>query len=228
MNWLTETLKSSLGKKLLMALTGLFLILFLVGHALGNTLLFSSDGGQAFNEYAKFMTTTPAIMALSYVTYISILGHVIYAIVLTRKNTASRPVKYAVNSRSENSGWASRNMGILGTIALVFIVIHLKSFWYEYKFGELPMVEYNGVTMKNLYAIVVAAFEQWWYSAFYVVAMIAIGFHLSHGFSSAFQTLGLTHKKYTPFIKRVGLLYTVAITLLFASMPIYIYLKSVL
>lgn len=227
MSWLTDALKSSLGNKLVMALTGLFLILFLMGHVLGNLLLFKDDGGQAFNEYARFMTTTPAVQVLSYVTYISILLHVVYSILITRKNRSARPIEYAVNKPSENSLWSSRNMGILGTIVLIFLVIHLKSFWYEMRFGSIPMVNYPGVgEFKDLYTIVAEAFTQWWYVLLYVVGMFGLGFHLSHGFESAFQTLGLNHKKYTPLIKKLGLGFAVVVPALFASIPVVMFIKS--
>ncbi|MEQ9422971.1 MAG: succinate dehydrogenase cytochrome b subunit [Cyclobacteriaceae bacterium] len=226
MSWLSQALSSSLGKKLLMALTGLFLVVFLIGHLLGNFLLFKNDGGQAFNEYAKFMTTTPAILVLSILTYSSILLHVVYSIVLSIHNRKSRPVNYAVSKSSENSVWASRNMGVLGTFVLIFIVIHLKSFWFEMKFGNIPMVEYDSGSMKNLYLIVMEAFSQLWYAAFYVISMGLLAFHLSHGFSSAFQTLGLSHVKYTPLIKTLGMAFAIIVPFLFATMPIYLYMKS--
>jgi len=227
MNWLSEALSSSLGKKLLMALTGLFLVIFLIGHMLGNLLLFKEDGGQAFNEYAKFMTTTPFILVLSIVTYACIIIHVAYSIILSRRNLAARPVGYALANRNSNSLWTSRNMGILGTLILIFLVIHLKSFWYEMKFGSVPVVEYESGKVKDLYAMVKVAFSQVWYVVLYVVSMAALAFHLSHGFNSAFQTLGLTHIKYTPFIKGVGFLLAIGIPLIFASMPVYLYLVSI-
>lgn len=226
MNWLTETLSSSLGKKLLMALTGLFLVLFLVGHVLGNMLLFNEDDGKAFNEYAKFMTTTPYIKVLSYVTYLSIIFHALYSLILTYRNRKARPVKYAVKNQGANSPWTSRNMGILGTIIFIFIVIHMRTFWYEMHYGGLPMVEYDGIMVKDLYTIVTEAFSELWYVAFYVIAMAALSFHLLHGFQSAFQTLGLTHRKYTPFIKTVGMLFAIIVPILFASMPVYLYIKT--
>ncbi len=225
MSWLSQALSSSLGKKLLMALTGLFLIIFLIGHLLGNFLLFKEDGGQAFNEYAKFMTTTPAVMVLSILTYVSIIAHVIYSIILSIHNRKSRPVKYAVSGASANSIWTSRNMGVLGTFVLIFIVIHLKSFWYEMKFGSVPMVEYDSGSMKDLYLIVNQAFAQPWYVLFYVISMLILAFHLSHGFKSAFQTLGLSHVKYTPLITIVGKTFAVIVPLLFASIPVYIFFK---
>lgn len=227
MSWLTDALKSSLGRKLVMALTGLFLVLFLVGHVLGNLLLFVEDGGQAFNEYARFMTSTPAIQVLSLVTYASIIIHALYSITISRQNRKARPVNYAVNASSANSVWSSRNMGILGTIVLIFLVVHLKSFWYEMRFGQIPMVNYDGAgEYKDLYSIVAQAFTQWWYVALYVVAMFGLAFHLSHGFKSAFQTLGLTHKKYTPLIEIVGLWFSIIVPTLFALIPIVMFVKS--
>ncbi len=227
MNWLSQTLASSLGKKLIMSITGLFLILFLTGHLIGNLQLLKNDGGQAFNEYAKFMTTTPVVKILSWLTYFSIIVHVIYSLILTIHNRKSRPVRYAVSCPSENSVWTSRNMGILGTFILIFLVIHLRSFWYEMHYGSLPAIAYEGGgQIKNLYLIVIEAFSQLWYVLLYVVSMAVLAFHLSHGFQSAFQTLGLRHQKYTPAIKAAGLLFAIIVPALFALQPVYIYLKN--
>jgi succinate dehydrogenase / fumarate reductase cytochrome b subunit len=159
MSWVTKTLSSTLGRKLIMGLTGLFLILFLTGHVSGNLLLFKGDDGQAFNIYAKFMTTNPAVKILSYLTYISIIGHVVWSIWLTRQNKAARPVGYAVSKASTNSTWSSRNMGILGTIILIFLVVHLQGFWYEMHWGNVPTVTYEGEEYKDLFSIVTFAFQ---------------------------------------------------------------------
>ena len=226
MSWVTKTLKSTLGRKLIMALTGLFLILFLTGHVSGNLLLFKGDGGEAFNMYAKFMTTNPAVKLLSYLTYISVIGHVIYSITLSQLNKSARPVGYAESKASTNSAWSSRNMGILGTIILVFLAGHMYSFWFQMHWGDVPVVNYGGEEYKDLYSIVQIAFQQTWMVALYVVAMAFLGFHLSHGFASAFQTLGLNHKKYSPAIKAVGNVYCILVPVLFASMPLYIYFTS--
>ena len=225
MSWFTSTISSSLGKKLIMSLTGLFLIIFLIGHLAGNMQLFfaENDGGLAFNIYAKFMTSNPAVMVLSYVTYISILGHVIYSIILTLHNKAARPVGYAVSTKDSQSMWTSRSMGVLGTFILIFLVIHLKGFWFEMHWGDIG-VDANG--NKNLYAVVKAAYSQVWYVAVYVVSMLILAFHLSHGFSSAFQTLGINHKKYTPFIKFLGKAFAIVVPLLFALIPIAMYLNN--
>lgn len=226
MSWVTKTLSSTLGRKLVMALTGLFLILFLTGHVSGNLLLFKGDNGEAFNMYAKFMTTNPAVKLLSYLTYISVIGHVIYSVILTKVNQSARPVGYAESRASTNSTWSSRNMGVLGTVVLVFLAAHMYSFWYQMHWGDIPVVTYGGDEYKDLYSVVGVAFQQTWMVALYVVAMAFLGLHLSHGFASAFQTLGLNHKKYSPAIKAVGKFYCVVVPALFASMPLYIYFTS--
>ncbi|TXE06658.1 succinate dehydrogenase cytochrome b subunit [Algoriphagus aquimarinus] len=222
MSWVTKTLSSTIGRKLIMALTGLFLILFLTGHVAGNLQLFKSDGGEAFNIYAHFMTTNPAVKLLSYLTYISIIGHVIFSIWLSRRNKAARPIGYGV-STPPSTTVSSRNMGILGTIILIFIVIHMQTFWYQMHWGEVPFVTYDGVEYKDLFSIVAFAFQNELMVIGYVIAMAFLGFHLSHGFASAFQTLGLNHAKYSPAIEVIGKIYCIVVPILFASMPVYIY-----
>ncbi|WP_297335366.1 succinate dehydrogenase cytochrome b subunit [Algoriphagus sp.] len=226
MSWVTKTLSSTLGRKLIMALTGLFLILFLMGHVSGNLLLLKGDEGKSFNIYAEFMTTNPAVKLLSYLTYISVIGHVIYSILLSRKNKAARPIGYAESRASTNSSFSSRNMGILGTLILIFLVVHLQNFWYQMHWGEIPTVTYDGETYKDLFSIVSFSFQNELLVIGYVVAMGFLAFHLSHGFASAFQTLGLNHKKYSPAIQTVGKIYCVAVPALFAFMPLYIYFTS--
>ncbi len=227
MSWFTQALASTIGKKVVMSLTGLFLITFLIVHLSGNMLLYKGDGGEAFNLYAKFMTTNPLIKIASYILYLGIILHVIYSIILTTKNKSARPVGYKLAHPNQNSSWNSRNMGILGTVILIFLIIHLRSFWFEMHFGDIPMVNYDGIEVDDLFTVVKAAFAEWWYSLLYVLAMAGLGFHLAHGFWSAFQTLGLSHKKYTPFIKTLGLLFAIIVPLLFASMPVYFYLISI-
>lgn len=131
-------LKSSLGKKYWMALTGLFLCLFLVGHLVGNLqLIYGTD--LQFNQYAHFMTTNPAVKVLSYLTYISILFHAIDGIILTIQNKKARPTGYVKSNANANSTWQSRNMAILGTLILVFIVTHMSNFWAKMHFSDLPL-----------------------------------------------------------------------------------------
>ena len=222
MNWFVQTFSGSIGRKLIMALTGLFLCTFLVIHLIGNIQLLKSDNGEAFNHYAIFMTSNPVIKTMSYLLYASILGHAFVALLLIIKNKKSRPQGYV---RDDNqSTWASRNMGILGTIVLTFIVIHMKNFWWEYHYSNLPVYTLvNGDVVKNLYLLVINAFKSKYYVILYVTCMGAIGYHLWHGFESAFQTLGLRHKKYTPFIRAFGKTFSVLIAAGFAAIPLYVY-----
>jgi succinate dehydrogenase / fumarate reductase cytochrome b subunit len=220
-------IKSSLAKKYWMAATGLFLCLFLVGHLLGNLqlLLPSERASDSFNLYAQFMTTNPLVKLLSYITYISIVFHAIDGILLTIQNKKARPVKYAYNKPEANSSWSSRNMGLLGTILLLFLVIHMRSFWYEMHFGDVPFTTIEGQEVKDLYSITTEAFEQLWYVILYVVCMIAIAFHLSHGFSSAFQTFGASHPKYSQFVTKIGYAFGILIPFAFAIIPLALYFR---
>ncbi|MBL7856700.1 MAG: succinate dehydrogenase cytochrome b subunit [Cyclobacteriaceae bacterium] len=224
MNWFIKLLSSTLGRKLLMAFTGLFLILFLVVHLIGNLQLLKDDGGQAFNIYAQFMTSNPLIKAVSYGNYFFILLHIGLAIGLNRKNRAARgPESYAVSS-GKSSHWTSRNMGILGTFILIFLVIHLKGFWYEMHWGGIATANYDGKEVKDLYAVVKEAYSQIWYVLVYVISMLLLAFHLWHGFSSAFQSLGLNHLKYNPVISFVGKAFAIIVPALFALIPIWMFL----
>ncbi len=222
MKWFLDLFSSSLGRKVLMALTGLFLILFLAVHLAGNLQLLKEDGGQAFNIYAKFMTTNPLIKVISYGNYAFILLHIFMAIVLTRQNRAARGNQsYAITGKS--SSLASRNMGILGTLILIFLIIHMKDFWAQMHWGGIPTATYDGVEVKDLYAIVSLAFSEAWYVILYVVCMIGLAFHLWHGFTSAFQTLGLNHMKYNPVINFVGRSFAVIVPAAFALIPIWMF-----
>ena len=226
MSWFTSTLNSTIGRKLLAAITGLFLVVFLIVHLAGNLQLLADDGGKAFNIYAKFMTTNPVIKTTSYLLYASILIHIFWTLALAVLNRKARPVNYAVNGGKTNSTWASRNMPMLGLIVLIFLVIHLKDFWFVMKWGAIPMVSYDGVEHKDLYTVVNAAFGQTWYTILYAVCMLVLAFHLAHGVQSAFQSLGLNHPKYTPAIKFIGIAFSVVLPVIFAAIPIIMYLNN--
>lgn len=213
-------MKTSLVKKYLMALTGLFLILFLVIHLSGNLQLIWGSA-EGFNEYSKFMTSFLPIKIVSYVLYASILLHAIIGIILTRQNKAARPQPYAHEKPSANSTWASRSMALLGVVTLVFLIIHMKSFWFEYHWGIIGV---DAAGNKDLYTVTVTAFKQWWYTGFYVFAMIMLGFHLNHGFQSAFQSMGWNHPTYTPIIKTVGSWFSIIVPALFALIPVYVFM----
>lgn len=226
MSWTTKILTSSLGKKLIMSLTGLFLIVFLVVHLSGNLQLLYDDGGEAFNVYAHFMTTNGFIVFISYGLYFFILLHAIQGIVIALSNRRARQFGYAVANRKSNS-FASRNMALLGLLVFFFLAVHMGDFWYKMKFtSELNMIEYAGYdyAVKDLYHRVDTAFGEWWIVAIYILGLVALALHLWHGFQSAFQTLGLNHKKYTPVIVFLGRLYSIVIPLGFASIPLYFFL----
>lgn len=208
-----------------MSLTGLFLCTFLIAHMSGNLALLKNDGGQAFNEYAKFMTSFLPIKIISYVTYFFIILHVVQGLVLTLGNRKSRPVKYAV-TKPAGASLASRNMAVLGTVVLLFLIGHLSQFWFRMKMGTLNMVSYNGVEYTNLYEAVYMAFSNPLIVILYLIALVALGFHLLHGFQSAFRSLGLTHSKYTPIIKTVGWVFTAVVIGGFAIQPIFVFVKS--
>ncbi len=216
--------KSSIGRKLVMSLTGLFLITFLVVHLIGNLQLLYGDDGATFNQYAYFMTNNPLIKFTSYGLYFFIILHTIQGLMIAFFNKQASASKYAVNT-NENSSWASKKMALLGTIILVFLFIHMGDFWFRMKIGWISYVEYPGydVEIANLYERVVITYSKLWIVIIYLLGLLGLAFHLNHGFASAFQTLGLNHKKYTPLINGLGKAYSILIPLGFAIIPIYIY-----
>lgn len=228
MNWITTFLTSSIGKKLIMSLTGLFLVTFLIVHLVGNLQLLAGDGGEAFNVYAYFMTHNPLIKTVSFGLYAGILLHAIQGILIAWKNKKARGTGYK-KSQSAKTSWASRNMALLGLLITAFLLIHMGDFWFKMKFTEqLDMVNYEGMdhAVKDLFKQVSLSFTNPLIVIAYVIGVAALGFHLWHGFQSAFQTLGLNHKKYTPIIKAVGKIFSVAIFIGYVIMPITIYLNQ--
>lgn len=276
--------KSSIGKKVFMALTGLFLCTFLIGHLLGNLQLIlktGEEGRRAFNEYAYFMGHNPFIKILSYVTYAAVLIHIIDGILLTIQNRKARPVRYAYSKPGANSSSASRSMAILGTLILVFLATHMANFWWKMKVKEdVPLHTYT-LEMKNqmmgaantelyythvpgvqpipkdpnniiekgtdlyikgtnvkvaegyrdLHTLVMDFFSKsknegaLFAVLFYVISMIILAYHLLHGFQSAFQSLGFNHPKYTPLIKKLGAAFAILVPLLFAIIPVIIFMN---
>lgn len=224
MNWLTASLTSSIGRKLVMSLTGLFLCTFLVIHLSGNILTLLPDDGKSFNAFTTFMETNLLIRVLEIVLFAGFIIHILQALVITRHNAGARPIKYEVSRANENSKWYSRNMGILGSLILVFLVIHLRNFFWDLKFTD--KIQLNADGSINLYPEVVKTFQMLPYTLLYVAAMLALGYHLLHGFQSAFRSLGIMHKKYTPIISGIGIVYTYVITGGFIIIPIVIYIKQ--
>jgi len=225
MSWITNTLTSSIGRKVSMSLTGLFLVSFLLVHLSGNFLLFKGDEGAAFNIYSNFMSTAPIIRVLEIGLLAGFLIHIVTSLVLTRKNSAARPIGYAVSNHNKKVSWFSKNMGISGSIVLVFLIIHLLNFYFPYHYEQMKYVSIEGEEYKDMFFLVATVFKQeWWYSVLYLLALVLLGFHLQHGFASAFQTLGLEHKKYTPIISGLGNILSIIIPLGFSTMPLYFWL----
>ena len=261
----------SIGRKLVMGITGLFLVSFLFVHMSGNLLLFKGDGGVAFNEYTKFMTTNPVVGVLEWVLFGGFIVHIIYAAVLTRQNRIARPTGYkAPGGKAKSSSWFSRNMGLSGSIVLIFLIVHLVMFWGFYHFGQgenvsvdqaykevwkvtqveavqnslgetvvepgsyldregLELLKEKGVTEVkgiSMTEVVKNSFSLWYVVLLYVVAMGLLSMHLNHGFQSAFRTLGLAHRKYTPFVMKAGTAIAIVVPLVFAVMPIYYFIMS--
>ncbi|MBW8523850.1 succinate dehydrogenase cytochrome b subunit [Chryseobacterium chendengshani] len=215
---------STLSRKILMCLTGLFLCFFLLIHFLGNLQLFLSQeqAHLQFNAYSHFLSGNIAIKIVSYVLYASIILHAIDGLIITLKNKKTGG-NYQYEKREENSKWYSRNMGILGTLILIFLVIHFQNFWYVYKFGSLPLDQDGN---KDLYILVVAVFKEWWYVIIYVLSMVALCYHMIHGIYSATRTLGLFHPKFVKWFKIIGTAYSVVISIGFALMPVYIFFTA--
>ena len=211
-------LQSSIGKKLVMGVTGLFLITFLIVHVTLNSFIFFNDGGVTFNKGAHFMSHNILIRIMEVVLFAGIFLHMIQALIITLKNNKARPIKYAVTNGNANSKWYSRSMGILGSLLLMFFVVHWANFWIPTK-----VAVFNG-TEHDTFANMKAVFAKEYFVAIYLVGVISLLYHLLHGFPSAFQTLGLSHKKYTPLIKKTGAIFSIVVCTLFAAMPIVMYL----
>jgi succinate dehydrogenase / fumarate reductase cytochrome b subunit len=211
-------LNSSIGKKLMMAVTGSFLLIFLVVHLIGNLTLFF--GAEAFNGYVSTLDVVkPLIRVIEVVLLAAFVLHIYNGFKLWLENKKAKGIKYQVNGSSENSSFFSRTMFISGSIVFIFLVSHLGTFFWRFNVQD-PMGLANA---HQYFDIVVHFFGIWWYVLIYIVAMVLLGFHLNHGFQSAFQTFGWNHKKYFPLIQKIGTLYAVFMAIGFASMPIYFF-----
>lgn len=219
MGWFRETFSYSIGRKIIMALTGLLLVIFLIGHLSGNLLLLAGDGGEAFNAYSDFMQTNPGVQVLRVLIFLGFLFHIVDGLMLAYNNKKARPVNYAKNDPSQNSSWFSRTMTYTGSILFIFLIIHLYSFLIKYQ-----VIGYDG----NLYELVKTSFELWYYTVFYVIAMAVVGFHMVHGFKSAFHTLGMNHVKYNGIVKNIGVFLAIVIPVGFAIIPLYFFIGQFL
>lgn len=217
---------SSLVKKYWMALTGLFLITFLVVHATVNAMIFWNDGGVTFNAVAHFFGTNILIRTMEIVLFLGLIAHVVDGLMLWSENRAARPVKYAMEKGSANRSWYSASMGILGTLILLFLILHLWHFWVKSRHivGSLEPYGLDAAGQENLFAVMQETFK--WPAAvvIYVLGCFSLFWHLLHGFKSAFQSLGLNHKRYNGFIALCGTAFSIIVPTLFALMPISMHL----
>ncbi len=214
-----QFLTSSIGKKFTMGLTGLFLISFLVIHCTVNSMIFFNDGGEMFNTYAHFMSHNYIVRFLEIGLFAGLVAHIVQGLLLWKQNNAARPVKYAVSAAATNSKWYSRSMGLLGTLLLLFLVLHISKFFVNTKIALYGNGGENDAAY-NLYIEMREYFQEWWVVIAYIAGVISLFWHLLHGFPSAFQTFGINHKRYTPVIKCIGIGFTVVVCVLFALMPI--------
>ena len=209
---------SSIVRKFIMALSGLFLIIFLITHLVINSLTLSADK-ELFNVAAHFMATNPVIYLMQYVLALGFILHIGMGIKLTIQNKKARPQNYIYNQSSKNADVSSRSMIISGGLVLVFLCLHLRDYFYQIKFVGLP----EGTTD---YDLVVNLFSNPIYTAVYVISFIVLGLHLNHGFKSAFQSVGANHKKYNPTIQLVGTAYSIFVSLGFSAIAIFHFINQ--
>ncbi len=208
---------SSITKKTVLALAGLFLISFLVVHLAINLLLLNNDDGAAFTVAVEFMTTNPVIKIMEIVLMSGFAVHIILGVIIQIYNWMARPVRYKVAAYSELS-FFSKYMIHTGAIIFIFLSIHFTNFYFV-KLGLVSPPE--GVGKEDFYQMATLLFADKFYAVLYAVLMIFLGFHLHHAFQSAFHTLGINHTKYTPVIKALGTIYSIVIPLGFASIPLF-------
>jgi succinate dehydrogenase / fumarate reductase cytochrome b subunit len=217
MNKTTNFLTSSVGRKIIMSLSGFFLFSFLIVHVTVNLFLLKQDAGGTFEEYAEFMASYPLLRPVEILLFAGFLLHAFIGVWLWLTNRSVRPTRYKVNRAADSSTLTSRIAFWTGAFVLVFLVIHVNTFFVQSRFFP------DGQTM---YHRVAEAFKNPLYDAFYLVALVFLGYHLKHGFQSAFQTLGLRVPKYERLVDIVGIIFWLIIPICFAAMPVYFYLAQ--
>ncbi|MCB0361924.1 MAG: succinate dehydrogenase cytochrome b subunit [Bdellovibrionales bacterium] len=210
---------STIGKKYWVALTGMGLSLFVLAHMLGNMLILVSP--QKYNLYGHAMVNNPLIYPAEVGLVVLFFTHLLLAVRLTIANKKARPVTYAVSATElKSTSLVAKSMWAQGFLILAFTVLHLITF----KYGTEYVVDYGGLVVRDLHRLVVEVFSQPLYVAWYVVCLIALGFHLSHGVASSIQTLGIHHPRYQERIKKFGLVYGLLVMIGFLSQPLYVFL----
>lgn len=210
-----------------MGITGVSLILFLVVHVGINACIWAMDDGQMFNKAAHFMGATVVIRILEVGLFVGIFLHLIQGLALEFQNRKKRSIGYEVPMGNKGSKWYSRSMGLLGTIILLFLIIHWKHFWIPSRFTGVAEVEYQNGAVHDLFSVMKDTFSQLWVVILYVVACISLAYHLLHGFQSAFRSLGVYNSRYLRLINGVGVGFSIIVPLAFAMMPISMYFNWV-
>jgi succinate dehydrogenase / fumarate reductase cytochrome b subunit len=224
MTW-KQVFTSSVGQKITMALTGIFLILFLIVHVGVNACIWFNDGGMIFNSAANFLGANAVPRIIEVGLFLFLILHIVQGLVLEAENRSRRGVGYAINYGNRGGTWYSRSMGLLGTLILLFLIIHLIDFWIPSRFEKMPEVTLpSGKQVHNLYSLMQIRFQQGWVVIIYVLGCISLAYHLLHGFYSSFKTVGIYNKRYLILIRWVGYLFAIIVSLGFAMMPISFYL----
>ena len=216
-----------------MALTGIFLITFLIVHVGLNACIFAdwvdtTDNGEMFNKAAHFMGSTIVTRILEMVLFLGFILHIVQGYVVEAKNRGRREQGYKVSLGNRGSTWMSRSMALLGTLIFMFLILHISKFWWSSRVThDLADVSYNGVQMHNLFLRMYDVFQNPLIVVIYVISVLVLGFHLWHGFHSAFRSMGVHNKKYLSMLKVLGYGFTIIVCIMFALMPISMYLNWV-
>lgn len=208
---------TSVGKKFIMGITGLIWAGFVMGHMAGNLLMLISP--QAYNAYGHAITSGFLIYAIESVLVGALLVHVFCAYKLTIENRAARGgQRYAMLPNGEKaSSLGSKTMAIQGSLILFFVITHIITF----KYGTYYETTVNGVVMRDLYRLVHECFQQPGFVVWYLVSLAVLGFHLSHGFGSSFQSLGIKNERTEPLLKKLSLVYAIVVAGGFITQPLY-------
>ncbi len=218
-----------------MSLTGLFLISFLIVHVGLNSCIFydlsifnSNDNGSMFNRAAYFMGNSFVIRVMEIGLFAGILLHVIQGYAVEVQNKSKRKQGYKVDLGNRGSTWMSRSMAILGTLILFYLIVHVAQFWVPSRIThDVPSVRYEisgGREMHNMFLLMFETFQNIWVVLLYLAGVASLAFHLFHGFHSAFRSIGVHNKKYLAMLKVLGYGFTVIVSILFALMPLSMYL----
>lgn len=210
---------SSIGKKLIMSLAGLFLVVFLLVHLGINSLLIFVDN-HAFNVAANFMAKNKLIKVMEIFLFAGLFIHIIYGIILQIQNWKARPIGYAKTNHSQTS-FFSKYMIHTAVCLFIFLILHFTDFYFKAKFFKEQIIEING--LEDMATLVIAKFKMIPFVILYIVCFFILGFHLFHAFQSAFQTLGLDHSRYTPVIKATGMIYALIIIVGYSLIPLVVY-----